>query len=268
MSLPFQELHKEEYGRVFVLEGPIIAQGLVHSLILCEGVSKRALVIYFKQCRELVILLNDKRAKDMIKCDENPEYYCPHCGAPISSLKEKSSDVYECDDLHIVQNMTGLYSFIGNVPAALGELRLATKEDIKEGEAAQDNKGDMRALKFPSFKTPYDAFTYAKSRGFISTSYLQVSKADKFYVSAVICRDTMTGKLFNPLDKGEGDRPGHVTRLTEKEVEDYTNLGMSALVFWSLYETGLDSLSSLVDDFKTESEAIEAREEKYRKAVN
>jgi len=169
----------------------------------------------------------------------------------------------DCMDLHILPDLMGRFIFSGNIPTWLGELRLATKEDIVAGRACKDATGFTKALKFPSFKTPLDAFMFAKQKGYIIASYVAATTADKFYLSASICRDDVTGELYNPLDDKE--RQGYVERVPPEVAKMIFDAGVGDMVFYSVYETGLDSMSVLIDDFKTEAEAEACRKKLYKR---
>lgn len=157
------------------------------------------------------------------------------------------------DSLHIFQNPIGLFTFMGNIPLPLGKL---------------DDERDDGLYVFPTFKTPIEAFNYAKWCGYTSTTYLEISATEKFHVTAVVCQDTTTGSLYLPLLEAEKYRYGKIIKLDYKAINEYKALGLEDMIFWSLYETGMDSVAILISDYAQEADAMKAREVCYKKRSN
>jgi len=156
-----------------------------------------------------------------------------------------------CDTFHIVQNCLGRFGYAGDIPLQLGELN----EETEEG-----------TYNFPTFKTPIEAFMYAKWCGFISSTYLAVSGSLKFYMVACVCRDNLTRQLYLPFL--EPKRSGRVERLDDQTVEEYKALDLGEMVFWGVYETGMDSTAIWMADFAKEEEAEEACSEMFKRLSN
>ena len=68
-------------------------------------------------------------------------------------------------NLHIIQFPSKRYGFVGTVPAALGDITVATVSDIMGGRAF-DRNGETVTVKFPSFTTRDEAVAHAATRGF------------------------------------------------------------------------------------------------------
>ena len=66
---------------------------------------------------------------------------------------------------HIIKNPAGTFSFVGYVPAVLGNEILASKFDVMGQRAYRDAAGKTVARRFPSFETRDAAETYANERG-------------------------------------------------------------------------------------------------------
>ena len=66
--------------------------------------------------------------------------------------------------VHVLKNPAGTYSFVGRIPASLGNKVPANREDIMGGRAFDDS-GRAMTYKFPVFKTEHDARKHAKNCG-------------------------------------------------------------------------------------------------------
>ncbi len=71
-------------------------------------------------------------------------------------------------NIHVNKCPTGRYNFVGTLPAALGDVVIATRAAIL-GNATIDERGpkyEIMAIKFPTFNTRAAAILHADSRGF------------------------------------------------------------------------------------------------------
>ena len=69
--------------------------------------------------------------------------------------------------LHVMKNPAGTYSFVGTIPAKLGKLVPATKEDVMGGRAHKHPEtGELLTIKFPVFGSRSEAVDYALCLGF------------------------------------------------------------------------------------------------------
>ena len=67
--------------------------------------------------------------------------------------------------VHVIKNPVGTYSFVGTLPAVLGELTPATTADVMGGRAHTAPDGTIVTLRFPVFGTWEAAVVYAADRG-------------------------------------------------------------------------------------------------------
>lgn len=67
--------------------------------------------------------------------------------------------------LHVIEPKTGVFIFVGSVPAALATLVPATTADVMAGRAFKAN-GALVAPKFPTFPTAVAAVAFAAAAGF------------------------------------------------------------------------------------------------------
>jgi len=68
--------------------------------------------------------------------------------------------------VHVILNPAGTYSFVGTLPAVLGESVKATVADILAGRAEMNpHTGEAMTLKFPVFPSREAAIIYAENRG-------------------------------------------------------------------------------------------------------
>ena len=70
------------------------------------------------------------------------------------------------DSLHVIDCPNGRWTYVGAVPAALVELKPATKADVMGGRAFKDPQGVTVAAHVLSFATCDEALHYARERGF------------------------------------------------------------------------------------------------------
>ena len=70
--------------------------------------------------------------------------------------------------LHVIQAPSGVWIYVGSVPADLCETRKATKADLVAGRAdmAQNEDGDWFVMDSPRFLTRTDALIHAAERGY------------------------------------------------------------------------------------------------------
>lgn len=67
--------------------------------------------------------------------------------------------------VHISKNPAGTYSFVGHLPATLGNTRIATTADVMAGRSYFNEHGTLVAVYFPVFPTSAEAKTHAAARG-------------------------------------------------------------------------------------------------------
>lgn len=68
--------------------------------------------------------------------------------------------------LHVLEPKTGVFIFVGSVPAALATLVPATTADVMAGRAMTAPNGAVVAPKFPSFPSAAEAVAFAAAAGF------------------------------------------------------------------------------------------------------
>ena len=70
--------------------------------------------------------------------------------------------------IHVIKNPAGTYSFVGTLPATLGNIVKADRAAIMGNRTLDERapNGDIQMIKFPVFVTRADAIIYADERGF------------------------------------------------------------------------------------------------------
>jgi hypothetical protein len=67
--------------------------------------------------------------------------------------------------VHIIEPKPGVFSFVGTLPAALGDVVPATTDDIRGGRAIEAPNGAVVTVRFPVFPTRAAAVAHAEARG-------------------------------------------------------------------------------------------------------
>jgi len=65
---------------------------------------------------------------------------------------------------HIIPDPVGTFSFVGRVPAYLGNICPATRNDVAGGRAWINESDQLVTIKFPAFKSESEALDYARER--------------------------------------------------------------------------------------------------------
>lgn len=74
--------------------------------------------------------------------------------------------MFTTDSLTVIDCPSGRWTYVGAIPAALVELKPATKADVTAGRAFKDPQGVTVAAHVPTFGTRDEALHYARERGF------------------------------------------------------------------------------------------------------